>query len=310
VKHFKSVAAAVGLLLVQGIQAQQVVVSDDVSVGVQALGTLGGGGVGITLAGHGDGITPGCLCEGWGASFGAIAGWSANAIGNFNVSGVSFSGTSASATSVVNVGTVLQVTQVYGPSFSSSLIRNHVTLLNISGSAAEVRYSRSMDWDIPPSIFNELVTISGVGASRLIYSSDNGFGVPNPLINPGAVLTGTENTNFSDSGPADHGAFFTFSFGVLGAGESVSFDIFYGATRTEAAAFAALGTVGAEVYSLGQSNGGGATGEPATYVFGFAGVGGTSIAPVAPIPEPGTYALMFAGLGVIGWQARRRKDPA
>lgn len=31
-------------------------------------------------------------------------------------------------------------------------------------------------------------------------------------------------------------------------------------------------------------------------------------APVAPVPEPSTYALMLAGLGIVAWQARRRKQ--
>ncbi len=34
---------------------------------------------------------------------------------------------------------------------------------------------------------------------------------------------------------------------------------------------------------------------------------GTSIASVAPVPEPRIYAMMLAGLGLIGFSARRRK---
>lgn len=36
--------------------------------------------------------------------------------------------------------------------------------------------------------------------------------------------------------------------------------------------------------------------------------GGLPAAPVAPVPEPSTYALMLAGLGLVAWQARRRKQ--
>ena len=289
-------------------QAGQVITTGGVSLGIQDMGSLGYSGVGISLAGVGDGIIPGCLCEGWGASLGGTAGWLANANGgDVNVGLVSFGSTLTTATSVVNVGGAggLQVTQAYGLSTSSSLIKDHVTLTNNSGSAAAVRYSRSMDWDIPPTTFSELVTIGGVGATKLIFSNDNGFATPNPLANPGELVGGTNNVNFTDVGPSDHGAYFTFDFGMVAAGESVSFDIFYGAADSEAAAFGALGAVGAEVYSLGQNSRTGTTdGTPGTFIFGFAGVGGT---PVPTIPEPETYALMLAGLGVVGFMARRRR---
>jgi hypothetical protein len=157
------------------------------------------------------GIMPGCLCEGWGASLGATTGWSANSNGgDNNVSLVSFVSTAATATSVVTVGSSLTVTQAYGLSASNALVRNHVTLTNTSAVADTVRYSRSMDWDIPPTEFNENVTIGGVGATRLIFSNDNGFATPNPLVHPGEWTPGTTNVNFTDNGPADHGAFFTF----------------------------------------------------------------------------------------------------
>lgn len=304
----KHVLAALGATLVLPSFAGQVIsTAGGVSLGIQDMGALGYYGVGLSLDGVGDAIMPGCLCEGWGASFNSTAGWSANANGgDFNVSLVSFTSTATSAESVVNVGSGLQVTQSYGLSASTALIKNHVTLTNQSGADASLRYSRSMDWDIPPTNYNEYVTIGGVGARHLLFSNDNGFATPDPLNNPDAVVAGTNNVNVVDSGPDDHGAYFTFDFGTVAAGKSVSFDIFYGAAASESAAMSALGRVGAEVYSLGQNSRTGLTdGTPGTYIFGFAGVGGT---PVPAVPEPETYAMVIAGLGMIGVLTRRRRD--
>lgn len=307
-----ALAAALSVAMGSAMAEQVITTAGGVSVGVQDMGALGvydssKGLVGIYVDGLGDGISPGCLCEGWGASIGSTVGWSANSNGgNSNVFLESFASTVNSATSVVNVGGELRVSQAYGLSASDALVKNRVTLTNLTGSAANIRYTRVMDWDIPPTAFDEYVTIGGVGASKLVFSGDDGFATPNPLTNPDPIVADTSNVNFVDAGPDDHGAYFTFDFGTIAAGESVSFDIFYGAAGSETAAMAALGAVGAEVYSLGQSNtvNGPANGTPATYVFGFAGVGGT---PLPPVPEPETYALMLGGLAVVGMMARRRR---
>ncbi|HUF52923.1 MAG TPA: hypothetical protein VMR52_04010, partial [Dehalococcoidia bacterium] len=61
---------------------------------------------------------PGCLCEGWGAAdaTSGISGYANESVGTNNLTPVSFSSTASTATSVVDVGTILRVTHHYEPS--------------------------------------------------------------------------------------------------------------------------------------------------------------------------------------------------
>lgn len=132
-----------------------------------------------------------------------------------------------------------------------------------------------MDWDVEPTPFNEFVTIDGGTATQLLFDSNNGFETANPL-GPRTDLGFTGN--FTDAGPADHGALFDFGFGALGAGETTSFRIFYGAAGDEVGANAAVAASGAEVFSYGQPSSSDPTlGTPNTFIFAFGGVGGTPI---------------------------------
>jgi hypothetical protein len=65
-------------------------------------------------------------------------------------------------------------------------------------------------------------------------------------------------------------------------------------------ALAALGAADVEVYSLGQNNR--TAGDGVTYVFGFAGVGGTSI----DVPEPAGVALFGLAFAGLAWNRRRK----
>jgi hypothetical protein len=265
-----------------------------------------------------DATAPGCICEGWG-----VADAVTNAFGQANVAvgGIqnlvleSFTHTASEATSVVRVRYLgadrFRVTHRYQPSTATSaLYEVTVTIENISGlEVSDLRYRRVMDWDIAPNTFSEFVTIQGtVGATNVLYASNNGFAQGNPLGSrtsnqPLPVQTG----DFVDQGPADHGALFDFGFGALANGESRTFITFYGAAGNQADALAALGVVGAEVYSFGQANYSGApwtptpglgaptgthghtSGEPHTFIFAFKGVGGGPIVPppnTAPVLDP------------------------
>jgi type IV pilus assembly protein PilY1 len=203
----------------------------------------------------------------------------------------------------------LEIVHDYHPSASANLYEATVTITNNTGAdVTDLRYRRVMDWDIPPTEFSEFVTLQGAGLGDLAggNSGSNGFQTANPTI-PCGDYTEPENTNFTDSGPADHGACFTFAFGDLADGASKTFQIYYGAAPTEAAAFAALAAVGAEgIYSFGQSSttGGPSAGTPATFIFGFGGVGAPPIGGV--IPEPAT--LLLVGTGLVGAARQRYRN--
>jgi hypothetical protein len=242
-----------------------------------------------------DATAPGCLCEGWGAADAAsgTSGW-ANEFegGPNNVDLVSFESTATTATSVVRIDDLLEVTHAYRPSrISPNLFEVGVTIKNIGSTTVEPRYRRVMDWDVEPTAFSEYVTtvtgeILGVGGPTALLDNDNdGFATANPL-GPDGTLSGLRTGTFQDVGPFDHGARFDFGFSELRPGSALLFTTFYGAAPDEATALGALATVEAETYSMGQpdTERGPGSGEPNTFVFGFGGIGGEPVAPDPTIP--------------------------
>lgn len=261
-----------------------------------------------------DATSPGCYCEGWGVAVnGTTSGYANESVGTAGLTLDSFASTSSTATSAVHLTSLpgLSVTHEYAPSSSSDLFEVTVSIANNTGAAVtDTTYRRVMDWDVPPTEFSEYVTIGGTGTTTLLKASgDNGFMSSNPLLTSGYTISCPANSDFEDCGADDHGAVFDFDFGTLEDGETYTFKTFYGASLTEASAFAALGEVGAELFSFGQSVGGEETGEPLTFIFAFSGVGGSVVVPPpSSVPEPGTLGLLMAGLIGFGARKWRRKQ--
>lgn len=268
------------------------------SLGLPAFDPAGVGSVGLR---DGTGALastePGCLCEGWGIGSPDTgeSGFANNAVGSSNLDVLSFIGSDGdtTATSTVLAFGRLNVTHHYQPSPVSPLLYEVIVNVTNVGDADlnSVIYRRVMDWDIFPTAFSEFVTINGTSTtSKLLKSGNNGFASSDPLdpftaydIFPG----GSEDVDFVDLGPADHGSIFDFEIGPLAMGETTSIKTFYGAAPNEAAALAALGAVGAELYSLGQSNDGGLpNNDGATFMFAFGSVGGEAILNTPPTLDP------------------------
>ena len=222
---------------------------------------------------NGEAIAPGCLCEGWGvADYTRNESAYSTAAGGVGIdmSFESFVSTDSEALSSVIAFDRLRVVHYYHPTpLTKYLYAVDVTIENISDTdVSDLRYTRSMDWDIPPTPFHEYVTIEGMGYSdQLIYVDDNGFTIPDPL---GSRTPELGSGNQKDSGPSDHGALFDFAFGELPVGQSKSFRLYYGAAGNEVESLHALQVVHAEAYSLGQPGSSDPDlGYPNTFIFGF-----------------------------------------
>lgn len=229
-----------------------------------------------------DALSPGCYCEGWGVgdAISGESGWSGAVVGTHHVKVARYetdsaAGTAVSVTRIPNAG--LRVIQHFSPK-TRSLFVDKVRVVNASAAAVDARFRRTFDWDVYPTEFSEFVTIDSGDATGVLFTSDDGFARPDPLRGPSDIdFTG----NAEDNGPDDHGGLFDFDLGTIAPGDSATIKLYWGATPDEASAKSVLGTIGAEAYSLGQSEDDPTTGTPNTFIFAATGVGGTPLCDAA-----------------------------
>jgi type IV pilus assembly protein PilY1 len=321
--------------------ASAIITDGNVSLGVDDYGQLNIGGGVADIAGQTavgmryvdnstgtqyESTSHGCLCEGWGVGIAETGeeGSSNNDYGTSGLSLVNFSSTATTATSIVSTAS-LQVTHDFAlASETDNLYRVIVEIENTSATDIDnLLYRRTFDWDASPTPFEEYVTIAGTAASaNILAASDNGFCDSSVFVSCTEQFSGGTG-DFTALGPDDHGANFDFGFGALLAGETFTFEIFYGAAVGQTAALAALGEVGAEAYSLGWSGSDtdqdgyidGTTDLAPTYIFGFSGVGGTALPdptpdPVDPTDVPEPAMLSLVGLSALMFFRARRKVKA
>lgn len=352
----RAIAAAIATGALFGVgsaQAGGIITFGETTLGVNDSGELnfysdtGPGGAmtyGVYRNGIGDAISPGCACEGWGVAITGADGFSTSAFANQSsgsggYSGGTFGSTSNTASSTVLMnGAPVTISHFYGPSLQADTFQAQVQISNNGATDLNnLVYRRAMDWDVPPSPFNEYVTHGGVVANlvanggNVLFASNNGFASSNPLLGAGSISVNvdTVNTDFVKAGPSDHGSVFDFSFGTLKAGETRLFNIYYGTAATEAQALGKISALGANVYSLGQPAGTAGGGEgggdvpsiaaaivdgspvptaPETFFFAFGGVGGIALGstqtnPILPfVPAPETFVFTAP-------QPRRWFDP-
>ncbi len=245
-------------------QVGSIITTDGDTVGLEYLPT------------GGDVLTPACHCEGWGIAdlhqepefppsggggggggpLGGDPGDPPTALSSssspsstafadsdrglsWNLDVVDFTASEDRARSVVEAPGLFRVTHDFRPLANvDELYAVSVSIENLTGDWARPLYRRTLDWDVPPTEFWELVSSEGsiptYGSAS--FASNDGFLDPNPFVEPTGIAIGGSSGEgaWGDFiGPEDQGYQVDLDFGQIGPSGTVEFTLLYGAAADE-----------------------------------------------------------------------------
>lgn len=241
-----------------------------VDVGVHSLGTLGYEWVGIEPAGS-QGLHLDVEDDSWGVSDGAVAGGVfGRAYHEPDVDGDmrlrSFTYDATSSTSVTETGSLTVTHRVRAVPGTDGMYAIDVTVARESGESSldRVRYRRTLEWDGAWNWrYGSTWFRAPDGDDSRVTTLTDGKSTPDPTL-----LANGSPVWYSPSDAVSYqaGRTIDLDLGVVPAGGSRSFTLFYGLQQDAAAAAGAALAVGSDVYSVTEQWN--APGEPVA-VFGY-----------------------------------------
>lgn len=248
-----------------------------------------------------DYILPGTPRDSWGIASSAGSAYADyQNFGTAGITGTSITPGLNSATAISMLANGIQLTQTYN-FFAPNILSIQEFITNTTNAAiSNVIFRRNVDFDVPPTAFNE--NIFGVlgSNSAVVGNSNNGFENPDPT-NPFTSQCGASCNLVGDLGVG-----IDLGLGTINAGSSATFAYYYGINQpgqnlnglfSQAQGLGLNYLIGAQSSENGQYPGLGSG-------SGFLGV--SSIGTIAgAVPEPATWGLMILGFGFVGAGLRR-----
>jgi hypothetical protein len=303
----RNLAAILTVLAVTGASLQQAdaqvsITNGSFTVGIGATGELYNPHTNEAFRRHSDNydpIQPGTPKDSWGVRGGASEGHGDAMFFGSNVIGPSPTGGVTAHANHTTFDGALSVDQVYS-FLAANVLGIRTSITNNTGGALPVMFQRNVDWDIVPTTFGEIINVDPLGG-QVVGSSYYGFEDPDPGV-AYAFSGGAAGGTF---GPGDLGGGMQIDLGMIGAGATSFFDVFYGISLEEQTPFelrSQLQGLGASFVITGHSSDGSFTSASHSAAMGF-GLARQDV------PEPGSLAMIggviVSGLGIY---IRRRRS--